>query len=191
MRQHSSSWKRTKPSAHDREFKNIETQKEKSGEKKLPLKEGTKAPDFSLKDTPDQNVSLSDLLGQPVILAFYPADFSPVCGNEMTLFNEVLPEFQKYNAQFLGISVDNIWSHLAFAKDRNLRFPLLSDFHPKGAVSKLYNAYREEDGESERALYVIDKKGFIFWGYISPIGISPGADGILSALEKLKKHSQT
>jgi peroxiredoxin len=187
MRQHSSSWKRTKPSAHDREFNNNEIQK--AGERKQPLKEGTKAPDFSLKDTPDQKVSLSDLLGQAVILAFYPADFSPVCGNEMTLFNEVLPEFQKYNAQFLGISVDNIWSHLAFAKDRNLRFPLLSDFHPKGAISKLYNAYREEDGESERALYVIDKKGFIFWGYISPIGISPGADGILSALEKLKKRS--
>ncbi len=189
MRQHSSSWKRTKPSAHDREFKNNETQGVVGEKKKQPLKEGTKAPDFSLKDTPDQKVALSDLLGQPVILAFYPADFSPVCGNEMTLFNEVLPEFQKYNAQFLGISVDNIWSHLAFAKDRNLRFPLLSDFHPKGAVSKLYNAYREEAGESERALYVIDKKGFIFWSYISPVGISPGADGILNALEKLQKRS--
>jgi peroxiredoxin len=186
MRQHSSSWKRTKPSAHDREFNNSETP-ENLVEKKQPLKAGTKAPDFNLKDTPDQKVALSEFLGQPVILAFYPADFSPVCGNEMTLFNEVLPEFQKYNAQFLGISVDNIWSHLAFAKDRNLRFPLLSDFHPKGAVSKLYNAYREQDGESERALYVIDKKGFIFWGYISPVGISPGADGILNALEKLKK----
>src|SRR5260221_4486390 len=188
MRQHSSSWTRSKPSAHDREFNRNETL-EIPGEKKQPLKEGTKAPVFNLKDTPDQEVSLSELLGQPVILAFYPADFSPVCGNEMTLFNEVLPEFQKYNAQFLGISVDNIWSHLAFAKDRNLRFPLLSDFHPKGAVSKLYNAYREEDGESERALYVIDKKGFIFWSYISPVGISPGADGILDALEKLQRHS--
>lgn len=154
---------------------------------KMPLKKGTKAPEFSLKDTPDQKVSLSDLKGRPVILVFYPADFSPVCGDELALFNEILPEFQKYNAQLLGISVDNVWCHLAFAKDRNLHFPLLSDFHPKGEASKLYNAYREEDGESERALYLIDKDGVIAWGYISPVGINPGADGILKALEDIDR----
>lgn len=153
--------------------------------KDQPLKKGIKAPDFSLKSTPDQEVSLKDFLGKPVILVFYPADFSPVCGSELTLFNEVLPEFKKYDAQLLGISVDNIWSHLAFAKERNLHFPLLSDFNPKGKVSKLYNAYQEEDGLSKRALYVIDKDGVIAWGYISPIGINPGADGILNALEEL------
>jgi peroxiredoxin len=152
---------------------------------KKPLKVGIKAPDFSLKVTPDQTVSLSDFKNKPVILAFYPADFSPVCGGEMTLYNEILPEFAKYGAQLLGISVDNIWSHLAFAKERNLHFPLLSDFNPKGKVSKLYNAYHEEDGVSERALYVIDKNGKIAWGYISPIGINPGADGILKALKSL------
>ena len=150
-----------------------------------PLKKGTKAPNFSLKVTPDQNVSLSDFLGKPVILAFYPADFSPVCGGEMTLFNEILPEFEKFGAELLGISVDNIWSHLAFAKERNLHFPLLSDFNPKGEVSKLYNAYDEKDGISQRALYVIDKEGNIFWGYISPIGINPGAEGILNALKSM------
>jgi peroxiredoxin len=149
------------------------------------LKVGMKAPNFNLKVTPDQTVSLSDFLGRPVILSFYPADFSPVCGGQLMLYNELLPEFQKYNAELLGISVDNIWSHLAFAKEKNLHFPLLSDFNPKGAVSKLYNAYRKEDGVSERALYVIDKKGKITWGYISPIGIDPGADGILKALEVL------
>ena len=154
---------------------------------KNPLKKGTKAPEFSLKDTPDQKVALSDLKGRPVILVFYPADFSPVCGDELALFNEILPEFQKHNAQLLGISVDNVWCHLAFAKDRNLHFPLLSDFHPKGEVSKLYNAYREQDGESERALYLIDSEGVIAWGYISPVGINPGADGILKALEDLDK----
>jgi peroxiredoxin (alkyl hydroperoxide reductase subunit C) len=153
--------------------------------KDQPLKKGMKAPDFSLKSTSDQEVSLKDFLGNPVILAFYPADFSPVCGSELTLFNEVLPEFKKYDAQLFGISVDNIWSHLAFAKERNLHFPLLSDFNPKGEVSRLYNAYQEEDGLSKRALYVIDKDGFIAWGYISPIGINPGADGILKALEEL------
>ena len=153
--------------------------------KDQPLKKGLKAPDFSLKSTSDQEVSLKDFLGNPVILAFYPADFSPVCGSELTLFNEVLPEFKKYDAQLFGISVDNIWSHLAFAKERNLHFPLLSDFNPKGEISRMYNAYQEEDGLSKRALYVIDKDGVISWGYISPIGINPGADGILKALEEL------
>jgi len=153
--------------------------------KDQPLKKGIIAPDFSLKSTPDQEVSLKDFLGKPVILVFYPADFSPVCGSELTLFNEVLPEFKKHDAQLFGISVDNIWSHLAFAKERNLHFPLLSDFNPKGKVSKLYNAYQEEDGLSKRALYVIDKNGVIAWSYISPIGINPGADGILKALEEL------
>ena len=153
--------------------------------KDQPLKKGMKAPDFSLKSTSDQEVSLKDFLGKPVILAFYPADFSPVCGSELTLFNEVLPEFKKYDAQLFGISVDNIWSHIAFAKERNLHFPLLSDFNPKGEVSRMYNAYQEEDGLSKRALYVIDKDGVIAWGYISPIGINPGADGILNALEEL------
>jgi peroxiredoxin len=151
-----------------------------------PLEKGIKAPDFSLKVTPDQTVSVSDFLGRPVILAFYPADFSPVCGDEMLLYNEILPEFKKYNAELLGISVDNVWSHLAFAKEKNLHFPILSDFNPKGEVSKLYSAYDEKDGVSERALYVIDKEGKIAWGYISPIGINPGADGILEALEDIK-----
>jgi peroxiredoxin len=150
-----------------------------------PLKIGTKAPDFSLKVTPDQTVSLSDFRNRPVILSFYPADFSPVCGGQLSLYNELLPEFKKFDAELLGISVDNIWSHLAFAKEKNLRFPLLSDFNPKGAVSKLYNAYHEEDGVSERALYVINKESNISWGYISPIGIDPGAEGILKALEGL------
>jgi peroxiredoxin len=150
-----------------------------------PLKVGTKAPNFSLKVTPDQTVSLADFLDKPIILAFYPADFSPVCGGEMTLYNELLPEFKKYGAELLGISVDNVWSHLAFAKERNLHFPLLSDFNPKGDVSKRYNAYHVQDGVSERALYVIDKNGIITWGYISPIGVNPGADGILKALKNL------
>jgi peroxiredoxin (alkyl hydroperoxide reductase subunit C) len=153
--------------------------------KNIPLKNGTKAPDFSLSATPDQKVSLSDFSGRPVVLVFYPADFSPVCTGEMSLYNEVMPEFQKHNAQVLGISVDNVWTHLAFTKERNLKFPLLSDFHPKGEVARKYNAYREEDGVTERAIYVIDKEGNIFWGYISPVGINPGVDGVLDALEEL------
>jgi peroxiredoxin len=151
------------------------------------LKAGTLAPDFTLHTTPDQKLSQTDFRGRPVILAFYPADFSPVCGDEVTLFNEILPEFEKFNAVLLGLSVDGVWCHLAFSKDRKLRYPLLSDFEPKGEVAKKYGVYRREDGVSERALFVIDKDGIIRWSYVSPIGINPGANGVLNALESLDK----
>src|SRR5258707_10468010 len=133
------------------------------------LAAGTEAPDFTLRVTPDQNLTLSDLRGKPVILAFYPADWSPVCGDQMTLYNEVLPEFHKHDAELLGISVDGAWCHAAFARDRHLHFPLLADFHPKGAVAIAYGAYRESEGLSERALFVIDRNGMIGWSYCSPI----------------------
>jgi peroxiredoxin len=150
------------------------------------LKPGVKAPNFSLKTTPDQSVSLRDFLGRPVVLAFYPADWSPVCSDEMGLYSQLMPEFKKFDAEVLGISADGVWCHLAFSKDRKLNFPLLSDFEPKGAVSQLYGAYETNNGESARALFVIDKKGIIRWSYLSPDGVNPGADGILSALEKLR-----
>lgn len=148
----------------------------------------TSAPDFELHTTPDQTISLRDFRGRPVILAFYPADWSPVCGDQMALYNEVLPEFQRYGAELLGISVDGPWCHLEFAKRRNLRFPLLSDFEPKGAVSSAYGAYRAQDGTSARALFVVDAAGTIRWSYLSPVGVNPGADGILAALEELGRN---
>jgi peroxiredoxin len=147
----------------------------------------TPAPDFTLHVTADQTLSLSELKGKPVILAFYPADWSPVCGDEMALLNAVLPEFRKYGAELLGISVDGVWSHDAFAAHRKLHFPLLSDFEPKGAIAKQYGAYRDKDGCCERALFVIDKNGVITWSYLSPVAENPGADGILDALEALPK----
>jgi peroxiredoxin len=147
----------------------------------------TSAPDFTLHVTPDQKLSLSELRGRPVILAFYPADFSPVCGDQMALYNEILPEFAKHNAELLGISVDGVWCHDEFARQRHLHFPLLADFEPKGAVAKKYGAYRGDDGFCERALFVVDKNGTIFWSYCSPVSINPGADGILQALEELPK----
>jgi peroxiredoxin len=153
------------------------------------LRPGTPAPDFTLRATPDQTVRLSELRGRPVILAFYPADWSPVCGDQMALYNEILPDFGDHGAQLLGISVDGVWCHAAFAKDRGLHFPLLSDFEPKGAVARLYGAYREPEGTSERALFVIDRDGVIRWSYCSPIGVNPGADGILTALESLAGES--
>jgi peroxiredoxin len=154
------------------------------------LRPGTPSPDFTLRSTPDQFVSLSELRGAPVILAFYPADWSPVCGDQMALYNEILPEFRRFNAALIGISVDGIWCHLAFAKDRKLKFPLLADFEPKGAVARIYGAYRHQDGVSERALFVIDPEGTICWSYVSPIGVNPGADGILTALEALPSRQE-
>jgi peroxiredoxin len=151
------------------------------------LKAGQPAPEFSLNVTPDQKLSLSELLGKPVILAFYPADFSPVCGDQMALYNEILPEFQKYGAEIIGISVDGVWCHDAFSKARHLHFPLAADFEPKGEVARAYGAYRDHDGVSERALFVIDKDGVIAWSYISPLAVNPGADGILDALEALPR----
>ena len=152
-----------------------------------PLAPGTPAPDFKLNVTPNQKLALSELRGRPVVLVFYPADWSPVCGDQVSLYNEMHSEFAKYNAEILGISVDGSWCHDAFAKDRHLHFPLLADFEPKGEVSKLYGVYRSEDGTSERALFVIDKNGVIAWSYVSPVAVNPGADGILDALEKLPK----
>lgn len=125
-----------------------------------------------------------------MIVAFYPADWSPVCGDQMALYNELLPEFQHFHAALIDISVDDIWCHLAFAKDRKLRFPLLADFEPKGAVARAYGAYRQQDGVSERALFVVDAEGTIRWSYLSPVGINPGADGILAALEALPSKQE-
>jgi peroxiredoxin len=150
-----------------------------------PLPAGTPAPDFSLHSTPDQAVSLSEFKGRPVIVAFYPADWSPVCSDQMALYNEILEEFGRFEAELLGISVDGIWCHLAFAHDRKLHFPLLSDFEPKGDVARRYGVYRDRDGTSERALFVIDREGIVSWSYCSPVGVNPGADGILRALEAL------
>ncbi len=154
----------------------------------FPVAAGVRAPDFSLLATPDQRVALTDFRGTPVVLAFYPADWSPVCGDQMALYNQVLPEFRRLGAQLLGISVDGVWCHHAFAEERHLHFPLLADFEPKGDVARRYGVYRADDGTSERALFVVDGAGIVSWSHIAPVGINPGADGILDALERLAMH---
>ncbi len=153
------------------------------------LPAGMTAPDFKLRASTGEEIQLSTLRGSAVILAFYPADWSPVCGDQMTLYNEVLPMFEDYGGRLLGISVDGRWSHRAFADARNLRFPLLSDFEPKGAVARAYGVYREERGTAARALFVIDPEGVIVWSYLSPPGVNPGAEGILQALERIAHGS--
>ena len=154
------------------------------------LQKETQAPDFELYATPDQKLKLSELRGKKIIIAFYPADWSPVCSDELSLYNETMKIFSRYNAQLIGISVDSKWCHLAFSQSRKFHFPLLADFEPKGTVAKLYEVYDEKEGECQRALYVLDEKGIIRWNYLSPLGINPGADGILNALEDLDKLNQ-
>jgi peroxiredoxin len=161
-----------------------------SGNRSTALPAGTPAPDFALKSTPDQIVRLSEFRGRPVVLVFYPADWSPVCGDQVALYNEMLSEFQDLGAEILGISVDGPWCHAAFSRDRKLHFPLLSDFEPKGEVAGLYGVYRASDGTSERAIFAINADGLIHWSYVSPVGVNPGASGILSALEEMQAKQE-
>jgi peroxiredoxin len=146
---------------------------------------GTAAPPFTLKSVPGKSYSLSDFKGNPVVLVFYPADWSPVCGDQIALYNEMLEEFATYGAQVLGVSVDGEWCHKAFAENRNIHFPLLCDFEPKGEVSRRYGAYDGENGTSLRALFVVDGNGVVSWSYLSPTAVNPGADGIFAALDTL------
>ena len=157
---------------------------------KGPLQPNQKAPEFTLPATADQSISLNEFRGKPVVLVFYPADWSPVCTDELALYNELLPEFKKYGAEVLGISVDGPWSHQAFRKDHNIHFPLLADFEPKGAVGRKYGVYDDQKGREKRALFVIDPEGTIRWSYVSPSGVNPGADGILEALENMKTKQE-
>ena len=149
------------------------------------LRAGTVAPPFTLPVAPGKELALESLRGAPVILAFYPADWSPVCGDQMGLYNEVLDMFEEHGARLLGISVDGVWCHQAYGEHRRLRFPLLADFEPKGAVARQYGVYSTSEGVTERALFVIDGDGIIRWSYVSPAHINPGADGILRALESI------
>jgi peroxiredoxin len=149
-----------------------------------PLQKGDLAPEFSLQATPDQWVKLSELHG-PVVLIFYPADWSPVCGDELSMFEAALGLFENHGAQLVGISVDSSWCHLAYKSDRKLGFPLLADFHPKGAVAKSFGVFREQDDTTERAIFVLDAQHNVAWSFVSPVGISPGVDGALRAVEAL------
>jgi peroxiredoxin len=153
-----------------------------------PIPAGAVAPDFALPRTPDQKLALRELRGQPVVLVFYPADWSPVCSDQLAIYSEAREEFEHHHAQLVGISVDGAWCHAAFAKERKLRFPLLSDFEPKGGVARQYGVYREGEGVCERALFVVDADGRVAWSHVSPIAINPGAEGILDALEHLQRR---
>lgn len=146
---------------------------------------GAPAPDFSLPSGPDSTLSLGDLRGRPAVLVFYPADWSPLCGDQLSLYQTARPQLSRHDAQVVGISVDGVWCHHAFAEDRSLQFPLLADFEPKGEVARRYGVYRDGNGFSERALFVLDADGTVRWSHVSEPGVNPGVDGILDALAEL------
>nr|MDT0660683.1 redoxin domain-containing protein [Micromonospora sp. DSM 115978] len=150
---------------------------------------GLPAPAFTLPSGPGQETSLADFRGRPTVLAFYPADWSPVCSDQMLLYQLAMPEFDRFNAILLGVSVDSVWSHQAFAEAKGIKFPLLSDFEPKGGVARQYGVYMPE-GFAARALFLIGPDGDIAWRYVGPINVNPGADIIIDALEELSQHRQ-
>ncbi len=147
---------------------------------RLPIGNG------SLTPSPDDYIDITELHGTNVILAFYPADWSNVCSSQIALYNELIPTFAEYDAQVFGISVDGSFCHKAFKEAHKMSITLLSDFEPKGQMSRLYNVYNEDIGVSERAIYVIDKQGIVQYSYLSPMGENPGAKEILETLKDLK-----
>ena len=148
---------------------------------------GTKAPDFSLPDANGNPVRLSDYQGKNVVLVFYPLDWSPACSDQLSLYQSELAEFERANAQLIGISMDSIYSHGAWAAVRGLTFPLLADFYPKGQVARLYGVMRDSNGFSERALYIIDANGDIRYMHISPqLNHIPDIYELLNQLEQFE-----
>jgi peroxiredoxin len=130
---------------------------------------GIEAPDFTLPDADNVPVTLSDFRGKNVVLVFYPLDWSPACSDQLSLYQSELSEFEKFDTQVIGISVDSLYSHGAWALVRGITYPLLADFHPKGEVSRLYGVMRRPEGFSERALYIIDRQGIIRYSHVSPL----------------------
>ncbi len=148
------------------------------------------APEILLPAGRAQSWALRDFRGKPVVLVFYPADWEPVSTDQLIHYNEIVPQLHALDAELVGISVDGIWCHEAFAKALRLRFRLLSDTDPQGAAARAYGVYRPKDGTSERALIVIDRRGIIRWRYVAPREINPGVDGILTALETLADRTE-
>ena len=152
------------------------------------IKVGEKAPDFSLPNHKGEQVSLSDFRGRKVMLAFYPSDFSPVCSDQLSIYQEVKPDLDEAGLEVVGVSIDHSWAHRAFRKELNLDFTLLADFHPKGQVAELYGAYLPDYGTSNRSLVLVDPEGVVSWVYESPTPLEiPGANLLFDALEATDK----
>lgn len=151
----------------------------------MPIEAGQKAPDFTLKGHDDKEYKLSDLRGHKVVLAFYPLDFSPVCSKEHTCFRDDLEQFDSLNARVFGISVDSVWAHKAFAEKLGIKYPLLADFHPKGAVAQKYGLYLEDKGITNRATVLIDSEGIVRKVVVHDIPEQRAIAAILDTLHKI------
>jgi peroxiredoxin len=148
------------------------------------IQPGSPAPDFTLPDQDGNKVSLADFRGRTVVLVFYPADFSRVCTEQLSVYQEVLPQLEEQGATLLGISVDGAFCHKAFQEHMNITIPLLADFHPKGEVAKAYGVWSEEYGVASRSLVLVGPDGVVQWSYSSPPLEVPGANLIFDALEQ-------
>ena len=148
------------------------------------IEPGALAPDFALRDQDGQMVSLGDFRGQTAVLVFYPADFSPVCTDQLNIYQEVLGELEERGARLLGISVDGAFCHKAFRDQQNLTFPLLADFHPQGEVARAYGVWSDEYGVAGRALIMVGPDGRVVWSHLSPPLEVPGANLIFDALDQ-------
>jgi peroxiredoxin len=145
---------------------------------------GRPAPEFTLRDQDGKKVSLADFRGRKVLLVFYPADFSPVCSDQLSIYQEVKPELSARNVELLGISVDGSFAHRAFQEQLGIDTPLLSDFEPKGEVARAYGAYLEKYGTANRSLVLVNEDATIEWVYESPTPLEiPGANLIFDALD--------
>jgi peroxiredoxin len=147
------------------------------------IEPGTAAPEFSLRDQDGERVGLSDFEGRRLVLAFYPADFSPGCTDQLSIYQEVLADIEAQNASLVGVSVDSVYCHRAFREHLGLTMPLLADFHPKGEMARAYGAYLEERGTTNRSLVLVGPDGIVQWSYATetPKQI-PGANLIFDAL---------
>ncbi|HVD86296.1 MAG TPA: redoxin domain-containing protein [Solirubrobacterales bacterium] len=144
---------------------------------------GEQAPDFTLRDEDGEEVSLSDYRGRKVMLVFYPADFSPVCSDQLSLYQEVKPQIAEKGVELVGISVDGGYAHKAFQEKLGIDTTLLSDFEPKGEVARAYGSYLDGVGIANRTLVLVDEDGKVAWTYESPNpGEFPGANVIFDAL---------
>jgi len=151
------------------------------------IEPGAEAPDFSLPDQDGKTVSLADLRDQTSVLVFYPMDWSPVCTDQLNVYQEVVGELEERGARLYGVSVDSAFSHKAFQEHLGISFPLLADFHPKGQVSQKYGAFIEERGHNNRSLVMIGPDLKVVWSHAAPTPLEiPGANLIFDALEQFQ-----
>jgi peroxiredoxin len=149
------------------------------------IEPGRQAPEFALPDQDGKRVSLQELRGQTVLLVFYPLDFSPVCTDQLNVYQEVLGELEARGVKLYGVSVDSAYCHKAFQSHLGTSIPLLADFNPKGEVAKAFGVYAENAGVNDRALVLIGPDGVVRWAYKSPSPLEiPGANLIFDALDE-------